>query len=142
MAASGEGRRRGGALRGTGAVLAGLIVIVVLSTVTDAVLHATGVFPPVGQPMSDALFLLALAYRVVYSVAGFWLTARLAPERPMRHVMILAVVGLVVSIAGAAATWGRGPAFGPAWYPLTLIATVLPCAWIGGKLGERRTPAI
>jgi hypothetical protein len=38
------------------AVLAGFIVIVVTSTAVDAVLHVTGVFPPVGEAMSDGFF--------------------------------------------------------------------------------------
>jgi hypothetical protein len=120
--------------RSIGAVVAGLLAIVVLSTATDMVLHATGVFPPFGQPMAGALFLLATAYRIVYGVAGCYLAARLAPDRPMQHALALGVVGLVVSIAGAVATWNRGPEFGPKWYPLAVIAIALPCAWAGGRL--------
>jgi surface polysaccharide O-acyltransferase-like enzyme len=97
-------------------------------------MHGTGVFPPLGAPMSDALFLLATAYRIVYSVAGCYIAARFAPDRPMRHALALGVVGVVVSAAGAVATWNRGPAFGPHWYPLALIALAMPCAWLGGKL--------
>jgi hypothetical protein len=128
------GHRSRRTLRSIGAVVAGLLVIVVLSTATDMVLHATGVFPPFGQPMSDALFLLATAYRIVYGVAGCYITARLAPDRPMQHALVLGVVGLVVSTAGAVATWNRGPEFGPKWYPLAVIAIALPCAWAGGRL--------
>jgi hypothetical protein len=84
--------------------------------------------------MSDSLFLLATAYRIVISVAGCYITARLAPDRPMRHALALGVVGVVASAAGAVATWNRGPAFGPHWYPLALIALAMPCAWLGGKL--------
>ena len=51
-------------LRRIGAVLAGLLAVVILSTATDMVLRATGVFPPSGGPMTDALFLLATAYRI------------------------------------------------------------------------------
>jgi len=43
-------------------------------------------------------------------------------------------VGLAVSIAGAVATWNRGPEFGPKWYPLAVIAMAIPCAWAGGAL--------
>jgi hypothetical protein len=120
--------------RSIGAVVAGLLAIVILSTATDMVLHATGVFPPFGQPMSDALFLLATAYRIVYGIAGCYIAARLAPDRPMQHALVLGVVGVVISTAGALATWNRGPAFGPKWYPLAVIAIALPCAWAGGKL--------
>ena len=123
-------------LRSIGALLAGFLTIVISHTCTDAVLHATGVFPPLGQPMSDALFLLATAYRAVFSVVGCYVTARLAPDRPMRHALALGVVGFVLSIAGAVATWNSGPAFGPRWYPLALVVTAIPCAWLGGKLGS------
>jgi hypothetical protein len=30
--------------------------------------------------------------------------------------------------------WNRGPAFGSHWYPWALVATVVPCAWLGGQL--------
>jgi hypothetical protein len=127
--------------RSIGAVLAGLVAIFAVTTVTDVVLHATGIFPPWGQPMSDRLFLLATAYRIVYGVAGSYLTARLAPDRPMRHALWLGLVGLVISIAGAVATWRLGPEFGPKWYPLAVAAMALPCAWVGGKLRERELRA-
>jgi len=117
--------------RRIGAVLAGLLAIFILSTATDVALHATGVFPPWGERMSDALFLLALAYRIVYGVAGCYVTARLAPDRPMQHALALGAVGVVFSTAGAVAMWDAGPA----WYSLAVIAIAMPCAWAGGKLG-------
>ncbi|HEX9422357.1 MAG TPA: hypothetical protein VF899_03890 [Pyrinomonadaceae bacterium] len=122
----------------TGAVLAGLIAIIVLSLGTDLVMHATGVFPSWGEPMSDGLFLFAMTYRTVYNIAGCYIAARLAPDRPMAHALALGIVGLIVSTAGAVATWDRGREFGPKWYPLALIATALPCAWVGGKLRSWR----
>ena len=121
-------------LRSIGAVFAGLVVIFVLSTAVDVALHATGVFPPWGQPMRDSRFLLATAYRLVISIGGCYLAARLASGRPMKHALALGVVGVIVSIAGAAATWNRGPEFGPKWYPIALIVLAMPCAWVGGKL--------
>ncbi len=120
-------------LRSIGAVFAGFLVVVVLSHGTDMALHATGVFPPWGQGMFDALFLLATAYRILYAIAGSYVTARLAPHRPMKHALAGGVVGLVLSTLGAVATWNR-PDLGPHWYPLALVATALPCAWAGGRL--------
>jgi hypothetical protein len=116
-------------------------VNVVFGLGTDSVLHATGVFPPWGHPMADSLFGLALAYRVVYGVAGAYLTARLAPAAPMRYALILGVVGFVISLAGALATIGQGPAFGPLWYPLALVIVTLPVSWLGGWLLARRRAA-
>jgi hypothetical protein len=120
--------------RSVGALFGGFVVVVVLSLGTDLALHSAGVFPPWGQPMSDALFALATVYRTVFAVAGSYVTARLAPHSPMKHALIGGVVGLVLSTAGAVATWDKGPEFGPHWYPLALVATALPCAWAGGRL--------
>ena len=123
-------------IRSVGAVLTGIIVGVLLTIITDVMLHAIGVYPPSGQPMvnADALLLLATAYRVVYGVLGGHITARLAPDRPMRHALAGGVVGFVVCTVGAVVTWNRGAAFGPHWYPLALVATAVPCAWLGGQL--------
>jgi len=48
-------------LKRIAAVFAGLVTVVALSTLTDMVLPATGIFPPSGQPMADGFFLLAVA---------------------------------------------------------------------------------
>jgi hypothetical protein len=126
--------------RSIGALFAGFLVVVVLSLGTDLALHATSVFPGWGQPMSDALFGLATAYRLVYGVLGGYVTARLAPHGPLKHALLGGAVGLVLSTVGAVATWNKGPEFGPRWYPLALVATALPCAWLGGQLRVRQLP--
>lgn len=119
--------------RSTGAILLGFVAVVVLSLGTDQVLHVLEVYPPWGQPMFDpGLLLLALAYRCVYSVIGSYVAAWLAPRNPMRHAMTLGAVGLALSTAGAIATIPMN--LGPAWYPLALVFTALPCAWLGGVL--------
>ena len=116
-------------LRSIGAVLAGAVAGILLSIGTDETLHAAGIFPP-----SDALFLLATVYRNIYGVAGSYITARLAPSRPMMHAIVLGVLGLVANIVGTVGTWNKGPEFGPHWYPLALVALAMPCAWVGGRL--------
>jgi len=128
--------------RSLGAVLAGIVACVILSLGTDMLLHVAGVFPALGQPMSDKLLLLATAYRTVYNIAGSYIAARLAPDRPMMHALWLGVVGLVLCIVGAGVTWNKGPAFGPHWYPVALIVLAMPCAWAGGRLfgAQPRTP--
>jgi hypothetical protein len=122
--------------RSIGAVLAGMLAGIILTLGTDVVLHVIGVFPPWGQSMVgfDGPLLLATLYRTIYGVLGSYIIARLAPDRPMRHALVGGFVGLVVSIAGAALTWNKGPAFGPHWYPLALIVLAMPQAWAGGKL--------
>ena len=116
---------------------AGLVATALLSVGTDAVMHASGVFPPWGESMTDGLFVWATVYRVVYTVLGGYLTAALAPRRPMSHVMVLGAIGILAATIGAAATWNAGPAFGPRWYPVLLVVTALPCVWAGGILRLR-----
>jgi hypothetical protein len=116
------------------AMLVGALTGILLSIGTDFVLHRTGVFRPVGQPMSDTLFVLAAAYRTVYSVLGSYLVACLAPNRPMWHAMFLGFIGLAASSVGTVVTWNAGPAFGPHWYPLSLVVLALPTAWFGAWL--------
>ena len=120
--------------RSIGAIVAGVLFIIVVSTLVDTVLHAAGVLPPQGQPMNDALSLLALSYRVVIGVAGAWLTARLAPNKPMKHAMILGYVGVVLGLAGVLATWNLGLA--PKWYAISLAVLAIPQCWAGGRLYE------
>ena len=121
--------------RSIGAVAAGFFAVAIVSTLVDVVLHATGVYPPWGVPIGDGLSALAAAYRVVITIAGGYLTARLAPNRPLAHAVALGIVGIVAATAGAAATWSVEPPLGPHWYPLALVVTALPCTWIGGRLG-------
>jgi hypothetical protein len=118
--------------RSISAVIAGLVAVVVVTTLVDLVLHATGVYPPTKVPLGDGLALLATAYRVVISVGGAWLTARLAPANPMKHALILGLVGTVVALIGLVATWNLG--LGPRWYPVTLAVLAVPQCWLGGKI--------
>jgi hypothetical protein len=123
-------------LRSIGAVLAGMLVGIALTIGADIALHSMGVFPPWGQSMVgfDGPLLLATVYRTVFGIVASYIIARLAPDRPMQHALVGGLVGLVVSIVGAAVTWNKGPAFGPHWYPLALIVLAMPQAWLGGKL--------
>jgi hypothetical protein len=121
-------------LRSIAAVFAGLLANFILASAADAVLHAVGLYPPFPQRMADSLFLLAAAYRMVFGVAGAYLTARLAPHRPLVHALVLGGIGVVLSIVGAIA-FGK---YGPAWYSLAIIAISLPCAWAGARLRQRQ----
>lgn len=118
------------------AIVAGVLLILVVTTVVDIVLHMVQVYPPMNQPLDDRLSALATSYRIVIGVAGAWLTARLAPDRPMRHVLILGAVGTVLGLVGLIATWNSG--MGPRWYPMLLVVLALPQSWAGGKLFETR----
>ena len=119
------------------AVVAGVLVIIGVTTLVDIVLHAAGVFPPMEQPINDALALLATSYRIVISIGGAWLTARLAPDKPMKHAMILGYVGVALGLVGLVATWNLG--LGPRWYPIALVVLAIPQCWAGGKIYEMQS---
>jgi hypothetical protein len=126
--------------RSTGAVALGLVAVFVLSLGTDEVFHLLAVYPPWGQPMRDSsLLVLALAYRTFYGIAGSYIAARFAPRNPMKHALVLGGIGFVLSLAGAIATIPMD--LGPSWYPIALVITALPCAWVGGMLAQPRSAA-
>jgi peptidoglycan/LPS O-acetylase OafA/YrhL len=121
--------------RSVGAVAAGFFVTAVASVAADAVMHATGVFPISPRSMPDPLFALASAYRALFTVAGGYTTARVAPNRPMRHAWTLAGIGLVAGLAGVVAYYTMGGAeLGPAWYAISIPVEGVPCVLIGAKL--------
>ena len=82
--------------------------------------------------MSDGLFILATVYRTVFGVVGSYITARLAPGKPMKHATIGAAIGFLLATVGAIAIWNRD--LGPHWYPLALILSAFPTAWIGARI--------
>ena len=124
-------------LRSTAAVLSGFVTVAGLSLATDELLHILHVYPPWGEPMwSPWLNLLALTYRTVFTVLGGWLTAKLASQRPMRHVAILGTIGFVLATAGAIVAITVAD-LGPTWYPILLAITSFPSVWIGGRLAAR-----
>jgi hypothetical protein len=124
-----ESRRWG---RSILAVAAGIVIGAALSLGTDELLHVLKVYPPWNERMSDGQFGLATAYRLVFSVLGSYVTARLAPRNPMGHSMFGGVLGVIVCIVGAVATWNKD--IGPHWYSVGLAVMALPCAWLGAWL--------
>jgi len=120
--------------RSVWAIVAGFLVVVVFSIGTDVVLHKLGIFPPLGERMADRLFVWATMYRTIFAIIGSYITARLAPSRPMWHAMLGAIIGMIIGTVGAVVTWNKD--LGPHWYPLALIVTGIPCAWIGTKIRE------
>ena len=115
-----------------GAVVAGFLFIVVTHTAMDAIFESAGVLPKGHLYVSTGLILFVIFYRAVFSLAGCYLTAKLAPQNPMKHALILGGIGTVLSALGAIATANMN--LGPSWYAWSLVAISLPIAWLGGKL--------
>ena len=119
-------------LKSIGAVLAGFVTVFALSAGTDFVLETLGVFPPLSDPGSYTSLMLgfALLYRCIYTVGGGYVTARLAPDRPMGHAIALGLLGIVAASIGVIVGWKLSAH----WYPIALALTALPCTWLGGRL--------
>lgn len=117
-------------------VIAGFLTVALLSTLTDFILENTGVFPSYQDQLTYGspiwLLVTALIYRSIFAVVGGFVTAKLAPSNPSKHVMILAILGTIGGVAGIFAGWQ----YGNQWYPIALAVTAYPLVWYGGKLGK------
>lgn len=122
-------------MRSIGAVAVGFLFIAVLSFGTDILLRVT--FPDdidvPGEIVSVRVLALSLTSAAVYATVGCYLTARLAPARPMWHALLLGVLVLVFTVINAGLLW----MLAATWYKLASLVIVIPCAWIGGRLAER-----
>jgi len=121
------------ALRSIAAVLAGLVAVAGLSIATDTVLEHS-VLPAMNTAeASPPLLVLALAYRVLFGVVGGYVTARLAPMRPVMHAVILGVIGTVLGAIGGSVMWRLGNH----WYPIARAVLAVPQSWVGARLAKQ-----
>jgi len=117
-------------LKSIWAILAGFLFVVVLSVATDMLLEKTGLMKMPFDYNAGWFIVLVIGYRSLYGITGSYITASLAPSRPMRHAMIGGFIGFVLSIIGAIIMWDKPPH----WYAISLIVLALLSAWLGGKL--------
>src|SRR6478735_6880878 len=117
-------------------VVAGGLVTLLLTVVTDNTLNAHQVLPGGDRPVPGTVsLLLAAAYRGLFAILGCHMAARLAPagQPRIRYALALGALMLVVNVIGAALLWGQVPA----WYSLSGIALTIPYAIIGGGTAAR-----
>jgi hypothetical protein len=106
-----------------------------LGFVTDTILQQLGILPiPTEQKFEPGHSLLALSYHLLFVILGGFVTARLAPDRPIVHAITLGILGIVFSTLGLIAIITQELA--PAWYGWALIVFSVPATWLGGKLAE------
>ena len=123
-------------LRSIVAIVVGFLLIGALATGTDLIVMKAfpAEFNDAGRTENLSILMLMAAYVAVYAIAGCYLTARLAPNRPMRHALILGALGLAMNIVATTSLWGTLPA----WYLVMNLLLVMPYAWIGGRIRERQ----
>ena len=126
-------------MRSVWAVLAGFILIGILSFGTDAIMRAMSpwAFDELGAPTNMPILLVSMLYSAVYGVVGCYVAARLAPSSPMKHALILGVIGVLMTGIMNYTLWGHVPA----WWSIGNVLVVLPLAWLGGRLRENEIAA-
>lgn len=115
------------------AIVIGFFFIGGLSFAADVVVRK---FVPTafvgGRTDSIPILILTLVYVAMFAIVGSYTTAHLAPRNPMKHAVVLGVLGLIFTTIGTIVVWSSAPA----WYHVTSLALVMPYAWIGGRLRE------
>ena len=119
-------------LRSIGAVTAGLAVIVLLCVLTDALLVAVHLLPSpdAHRPYTLAYLGIVIFYCAAYTLVGGYVTARLAPIRPVAHAVVLGIAGMALSTLGTFHEWQ----IGNGWNAITLVAEGLPLCWLGALI--------
>lgn len=115
-----------------GVIFLGVFVTVIFSHGTDFILEYLGIFPTIGQSEFDTwMYILAIIYRTLFSAVAGYLVASLAPDRPMRLVIILGIVGTTAAALGVIAAVSTGLVV---WYPVMIAVLAFPSVWAGGKV--------
>jgi len=73
-------------------------------------------------------------YASAFGVVSSYLTATLAPRRPVMHALVLGGIVFLFALCGLVGSWQRAPA----WFNVGFLATVLASAWLGGIIRARQ----
>jgi len=109
------------------AVIAGYLVFG-LSAVL--LFQVAGVDPHADTRLGFKVF--SVVYGVVFALGAGWLSARLAPGRPLLHA---AIVAGVIAVAASVSLVGMS---GAKWSQASALLLMTPAALIGGRLGAER----
>lgn len=118
-------------LKSIGAIVAGFALGATLSIGTDFLFDKLRIMSMENfKDNSISIILLVIIYRFIFNMAGCFLTAKLAPKNPMKHCIVIGIIGTVLSILGSFTMWDKAIPF----YNIAIILISLPSAWLGGKL--------
>lgn len=118
------------------AIVVGFVLTGALNVGTETVLGrvAPEMFPPPGTPSTSMTALLAIcAYVALFGILGCYVTARLAPSRPLLHALIMGGLALAMFIPITISVWNDKPV----WFNVYNLLAVMPYAYIGGWIRER-----
>ncbi|GJM09829.1 MAG: hypothetical protein DHS20C11_21050 [Lysobacteraceae bacterium] len=87
-----------------------------------------------GQALTNvAILVWFITFGSLLSILAGFLTARLAPSKPMRLVWILALIQLALGLYFEISYWELMPV----WYHLVFLALIVPTTLLGGRLFAR-----
>lgn len=118
-----------------GVILLSFAIIALMSVLTDFLLEKIGVLPNPEKGLFETwAILLVLFYRAIYTVFAGFIIARLAPNKPILHAIILGVIGTSITL------WAiSSPEFAQKstlWFGYTLAILTIPCLWLGVKIQQ------
>ena len=84
--------------------------------------------------------IIAIVYRIAFTILGGYLTAKLSASKPMRNVTILGIAGTIIAIIGNMVV-SQIPEMAnvlPVWFSVALVLIAYPSVWTGGKIATTR----
>jgi len=118
-------------IKSIGAIFAGFALGAILSVGTDFLFDKLKIMSMENfKQTPTAIISIVIIYRFVFNIFGCYLTAKLAPNKPMKHVIIIGIIGTVLGIFGSVVMWDKAIPF----YNIAIVLISLPSAWVGGKL--------
>lgn len=116
------------------AIVIGMLVDLLGSTVAGAVLFAAAGAPPEGDAATSiALLAVSLPLGLLITAVGGYVTARLAPGAEMNNAFVMGIAMTVLSAFLTAVSEPRPPL----WYTLVGVLATTPAALLGGWVRAR-----
>jgi hypothetical protein len=81
---------------------------------------------------------VVLVATAVAVMAGSFLAARMAPQHPLFHALLVGSIAYVLSMSATSILWTEAPA----WFHMAVVLIQLPAALVGGLLTVRKHPAL
>ena len=119
-------------------VITGLVVWIAVTTVAGVIMRAAWpAYASVADAMTFTLpmMIARLSIGAVATVAAGWVAATIA-RRSMLATLLPGVVLLAGFIPQHIKLWEKFPV----WYHLTFLLSLIPLAFLGGKIEAMRTP--
>src|SRR5436190_23023342 len=115
-------------------IIAGFLLMAVLSVGADMILRSF--FPKAFGTSQAPLGVLASVFTIFYTsafgVVSSYLTATLAPGRPVMHALVLGGIVFLFALGGLVGSWQGAPV----WFNVGFLATVVASAWLGGIIRD------